>query len=298
MAEVNDNSSIQLFEDQKIRTAWDAEKEEWYFSIIDVISVLTDTANPRRYWSDLKRKLKIEGAVEVYEKIVQLKLLSPDGKKRLTDVASTEQLLRIIQSIPSPKAEPFKAWLAMVGKERIEETIDPEQAIDRALDTYLKKGYSEEWIHQRLLAIRIRNELTDEWKKRGVQKGKEYAILTDEISRAWSGMTTGQYKRLKGLTKENLRDNMTDLELVLTMLAEASTTDISKTAKPQTFEENKQVAKRGGKVAGIARQALEAETGKPVITEKNAFAFQQLVTDIVEDAAELPENPTEKKDKD
>ena len=298
MAEVKDNSSIQLFEDQKIRTAWDAEKEKWYFSIIDVISVLTDTANPRRYWSDLKRKLKIEGAVEVYEKIVQLKLLSPDGKKRLTDVASTEQLLRIIHSIPSPKAEPFKAWLAMVGKERIEETIDPEQAIDRALDTYLKKGYSEEWIHQRLLAIRIRNELTDEWKKRGVQKGKEYAILTDEISRAWSGMTTGQYKRLKGLTKENLRDNMTDLELVLTMLAEASTTDISKTAKPQTFEENKQVAKRGGKVAGIARQALEAETGKPVITEKNAFDFQQLVTDIVEDAAELPENPTEKKDKD
>ena len=289
MAEVNDNSSIQLFEDQKIRTAWDAEKEEWYFSIIDVISVLTDTANPRRYWSDLKRKLKIEGAVEVYEKIVQLKLLSPDGKKRLTDVASTEQLLRIIQSIPSPKAEPFKAWLAMVGKERIEETIDPEQAIDRALDTYLKKGYSEEWIHQRLLAIRIRNELTDEWKKRGVQKGREYAILTDEISRAWSGMTTGQYKRLKGLTKENLRDNMTDLELVLTMLAEASTTDISKTAKPQTFEENKQVAKRGGKVAGIARQALEAETGKPVITEKNAVDFQQLVMDIVEDAAELPE---------
>ena len=297
MAEVNDNGSIQLFENQKIRTAWDAEKEEWYFSIIDVISVLTDTANPRRYWSDLKRKLKIEGAVEVYEKIVQLKLLSPDGKKRLTDVASTEQLLRIIQSIPSPKAEPFKAWLAMVGKERIEETIDPEQAIDRALDTYLKKGYSEEWIHQRLLAIRIRNELTDEWKKRGVQKGREYAILTDEISRAWSGMTTGQYKRLKGLTKENLRDNMTDLELVLTMLAEASTTDISKTAKPQTFEENKQVAKRGGKVAGIARQALEAETGKPVITEKNAFDFQQLVTDIVEDAAELPEQSTEKKEK-
>ena len=298
MAEVKDNSSIQLFEDQKIRTAWDAEKEEWYFSIIDVISVLTGTANPRRYWSDLKRKLKAEGANELYEKIVQLKMLSSDGKRYKTDVANTEQLLRIIQSIPSPKAEPFKAWLAMVGRERIEETIDPEQAIDRALDTYLKKGYSEEWIHQRLLAIRIRNELTDEWKKRGVQKGKEYAILTDEISRAWSGMTTGQYKRLKGLTKENLRDNMTDLELVLTMLAEASTTDISKTAKPQTFEENKQVAKRGGKVAGIARQALEAETGKPVITEKNAFDFQQLVTDIVEDAAELPEKPTEKKDKD
>ena len=297
MAEVNDNGSIQLFEDQKIRTAWDAEKEEWYFSIIDVISVLTGTANPRRYWSDLKRKLKAEGANELYERIVQLKMLSSDGKRYKTDVANTEQLLRIIQSIPSPKAEPFKAWLAMVGRERIEETIDPEQAIDRALDTYLKKGYSEEWIHQRLLAIRIRNELTDEWKKRGVQKGKEYAILTDEISRAWSGMTTGQYKRLKGLTKENLRDNMTDLELVLTMLAEASTTDISKTAKPQTFEENKQVAKRGGKVAGIARQALEAETGKPVITEKNAFDFQQLVTDIVEDAAELPEQSAEKKEK-
>lgn len=297
MAEVNDNGSIRLFEDQKIRTAWDAEKEEWYFSIIDVISVLTGTANPRRYWSDLKRKLKAEGANELYEKIVQLKMLSSDGKRYKTDVANTEQLLRIIQSIPSPKAEPFKAWLAMVGKERIEETIDPEQAIDRALNTYLKKGYSEEWIHQRLLAIRIRNELTDEWKKRGVQKGKEYAILTDEISRAWSGMTTGQYKRLKGLTKENLRDNMTDLELVLTMLAEASTTDISKTAKPQTFEENKQVAKRGGKVAGIARQALEAETGKPVITEKNAFDFQQLVTDIVEDAAELPEQSAEKKEK-
>ena len=297
MAEVNDNSSIQLFEDQKIRTAWDAEKEEWYFAIVDVIAVLTDSADPQNYWRVLKKRLKDEGN-ETITNCNGLKMTAPDGKKRKTDVASTEQLLRIIQSLPSPKAEPFKAWLAMVGKERIEETIDPEQAIDRALDTYLKKGYSEEWIHQRLLAIRIRNELTDEWKKRGVQKGKEYAILTDEISRAWSGMTTGQYKRLKGLTKENLRDNMTDLELVLTMLAEASTTDISKTAKPQTFEENKQVAKRGGKVAGIARQALEAETGKPVITEKNAFDFQQLVTDIVEDAAELPENPTEKKDKD
>ena len=297
MAEVKDNSSIQLFEDQKIRTAWDAEKEEWYFAIVDVIAVLTDSADPQNYWRVLKKRLKDEGN-ETITNCNGLKMTAPDGKKRKTDVASTEQLLRIIQSIPSPKAEPFKAWLAMVGKERIEETIDPEQAIDRALDTYLKKGYSEEWIHQRLLAIRIRNELTDEWKKRGVQKGKEYAILTDEISRAWSGMTTGQYKRLKGLTKENLRDNMTDLELVLTMLAEASTTDISKTAKPQTFEENKQGAKRGGKVAGIARQALEAETGKPVITEKNAFDFQQLVTDIVEDAAELPENPTEKKDKD
>lgn len=290
MGEVKDNNAIQLFEDKQIRTAWDAEQEEWYFSIVDVISVLTGTDNPRRYWSDLKRKLKKEGAVEVYEKIVQLKMTAPDGKKRLTDVANTEQLLRIIQSVPSPKAEPFKAWLAMVGRERIEETIDPEQAIDRALETYLKKGYSEEWVHQRLLAIRIRNELTDEWKKRGVEKGKEYAILTDEITRAWAGMSTGQYKRLKGLKKENLRDNMSDLELVLTMLAEASTTDISKTEQPKGFSESQKVARRGGRVAGIARQALEAETGKPVITAQNAADFRQLVTDIVEDAAALPEH--------
>ena len=290
MAEANDSTAIQLFENQEIRTAWDAEKEEWYFSIVDVISVLTGTENPRRYWSDLKRKLKNEGANELYEKIVQLKMRSSDGKRYKTDVANTEQLFRLIQSIPSPKAEPFKVWLAMVGKERVEETIDPEQAIDRALETYLKKGYSEEWIHQRLLAIRIRNELTDEWRKRGVQKGREYAILTDEISRAWSGMTTGQYKRLKGLKKENLRDNMTDLELVLNMLAEASTTDISKATKPTTFEENRQAAQQGGEVAGIARKALESRTGKPVITEKNAADFQQLVTDIVIDAAELPES--------
>lgn len=209
-----DNDKLQLFENKTIRTAWDEETEEWYFSIVDVISVLTGTENPRRYWSDLKRKLKKEGAVELYERIVQLKILSSDGKRYKTDVADTEQLLRIIQSIPSPKAEPFKAWLAMVGRERIEETIDPEQAIDRALETYLKKGYSEEWVHQRLLAIRIRNELTDEWQKRGVEKGREFAILTDEISRAWSGMTTRQYKKLKGLKKENLRDNMSDLELV------------------------------------------------------------------------------------
>ena len=253
MSEANEKKDIQLFEDSPIRTAWDEEKEEWYFSIVDVVGVLTGTDNPRRYWSDLKRKLKAEGAVELYENIVQLKLTAPDGKKRATDVANTEQLLRIIQSIPSPKAEPFKAWLAMVGRERIEETIDPEQAIDRALDTYLKKGYSEEWVHQRLLAIRIRNELTDEWKKHGVKKGQEYAILTDEISRAWSGMTTRQYKRLKGLEKENLRDNMSDLELVLTMLAEASTTDISKTVQPKDFSENQQVAQQGGEVAGIAR---------------------------------------------
>ena len=296
MDELKNSDAIQLFEDKKIRTAWDEEQEEWYFSVVDVIAVLTGTENPRRYWSDLKRKLKKEGAVELYEKIVQLKMLSSDGKKYKTDVANTEQLLRIIQSIPSPKAEPFKAWLAMVGRERIEETIDPEQAIDRALETYLKKGYSEELVHQRLLAIRIRNELTDEWKKRGVAKGKEYAILTDEISRAWSGMTTRQYKKLKGLKKENLRDNMSDLELVLTMLAEASTTDISKVSNPQGFSENQDVARRGGKVAGIARQALEAETGKPVITAQNANDFRQLVTDIVEDAAALPEHLEEKDD--
>ena len=223
----------------------------------------------------------------------QLKMRAADGKNRLTDVADTEQLLRIIQSIPSKKAEPFKAWLAMVGRERIEETIDPEQAIDRALETYLKKGYSEEWVHQRLLAIRIRNELTDEWKKRGVQKGKEYAILTDEITRAWTGMNTRQYKNLKGLKKENLRDNMSDLELVLTMLAEASPTDIAKAEQPQGFDENQKVARRGGNVAGVARKALEAETGKPVVTAQNAESFRQLVTDIVTDAAQLPEQMEE-----
>ena len=298
---MSEQDKIQLFENQKIRTAWDTEKEVWYFSVTDVIAVLTEQPTARgasNYWAKLKQRLKEEGADELLTNCQQLKMIASDGKRRATDVATTEQLLRIIQSIPSPKAEPFRLWLAEVGRERIEETIDPEQAIDRALETYLKKGYDPDWMHQRLLSIRIRNELTDEWQKRGVEKGHEFAILTDEISKAWSGMTTRQYKNLKGLRKENLRDDMSDLELVLTMLAEASTTDISKTAKPQTFEENKQVAKRGGKVAGIARQALEAETGKPVITEKNAFDFQQLVTDIVEDAAELPENPTEKKDKD
>ncbi|HIS07447.1 MAG TPA: Bro-N domain-containing protein [Candidatus Choladocola avistercoris] len=296
MGELINNDAIQLLEDKKIRTAWDEEQEEWYFSIVDVISVLTGTENPRRYWSDLKRKLKKEGAVELYEKIVQLKMLSSDGKRYKTDVANTEQLLRIIQSVPSPKAEPFKAWLARVGRERIEETIDPEQAIDRALETYLKKGYSEEWVHQRLLAIRIRNELTDEWQKRGVEKGKEYAILTDEISRAWSGMTTRQYKKLKGLKKENLRDNMSDLELVLTMLAEATTTEISKTVKPTTFSENQKVAHKGGSIAGNTRKEIEDTTGKPVITSQNAKDFRQLITDIVEDAAALPEQTEETDD--
>ena len=285
-------NEIQLFEDQKIRVAWDAAREEWYFSIVDVVAVLTDSADPTAYWRKLKQRLKAEGN-ETVTNCHGLKMRAADGKNRLTDVADTEQLLRIIQSIPSKKAEPFKVWLAMVGRERIEETIDPEQAIDRALETYLKKGYSEEWVHQRLLAIRIRNELTDEWKKRGVQKGKEYAILTDEITRAWSGMNTRQYKNLKGLKKENLRDNMSDLELVLTMLAEASTTDIAKAEQPQGFDENQKVARRGGNVAGVARKALEAETGRPVVTAQNAESFRQLVTDIVTDAAQLPEQTEE-----
>lgn len=288
-------NEIQLFEDQKIRVAWDAERVEWYFSIVDVVAVLTDSADPTAYWRKLKQRLKAEGN-ETVTNCHALKMRAADGKNRLTDVADTEQLLRIIQSIPSKKAEPFKAWLAMVGRERIEETIDPEQAIDRALETYLKKGYSEEWVHQRLLAIRIRNELTDEWKKRGVQKGREYAILTDEITRAWTGMNTRQYKNLKGLKKENLRDNMSDLELVLTMLAEASTTDIAKAEQPQGFDENQKVARRGGNVAGVARKALEAETGKPVVTAQNAESFRQLVTDIVTDAAQLPEQTEENTD--
>ena len=283
-----ENNAIQLFEDQKIRVAWDAEREEWYFSIVDVVAVLTDSADPTAYWRKLKQRLKAEGN-ETVTNCHGLRMRAADGKKRLTDVADTEQLLRIIQSIPSKKAEPFKAWLAMVGRERIEETIDPEQAIDRALETYLKKGYSEEWVHQRLLAIRIRNELTGEWSKRGVQKGRENAILTDEITRAWSGMSTRQYKNFKGLKKENLRDNMSNLELVLTMLAEASTTDIAKIEQPQGFDENQQVAHRGGNVAGVARKALEAETGKPVVTSQNAECFRQLVTDIVTDAAQLLE---------
>ena len=289
MGELKDN--IQLFEDKKIRTAWDAEKEEWYFSIVDVVCVLTDSPDyqtGRKYWNKLKQRLKEEGS-ELVTICHQLKMTAADGKKRLTDVADTQQLLRLIQSIPSPKAEPFKLWLAQVGRERIEETIDPEQAIDRALETYLKKGYSEEWVHQRLLAIRIRNELTDEWKERGMSKGRDYAILTDEITRAWAGMTTRQYKQLKGLKKENLRDNMSDLELVLTMLAEATTTGISKREKPAGLAENREIAKRGGSVAGRARLDIETEIGAPVITSQNAADFQQLVTDIVEDAAALPE---------
>ncbi len=289
------SDAMQLFEDQPIRSAWDAEREEWYFSVVDVVGALTDQKDKRgasNYWAKLKQRLKDEGADELLTNCQQLKLKSKDGKRRLTDVADTEQLLRIIQSIPSPKAEPFKLWLAQVGRERIEETIDPEQAIDRALETYLKKGYSEEWVHQRLLAIRIRNELTDEWQKRGVQKGREYAILTDEISKAWSGMTTRQYKDLKGLKKENLRDNMSDLELVLNMLAEASTTGISQIEKPEGMAENLSVAQRGGRIAGNARKELEQEMGCPVISVENAKTMK-LVTDIIEDAAKLTEKGEE-----
>ena len=282
------SDSIQLYEDQAIRSAWDEEKEEWYFSVVDVVGVLTDQPSydgAKNYWKVLKHRLKEEGS-QLVSNCNQLKMKSPkDGKRYLTDVADTEQLLRIIQSIPSPKAEPFKLWLAQVGKARIEETIDPEQAIDRALDTYLKKGYSEDWIHQRILSIRVRNELTAEWQARGVEKGKEYAILTDELTKAWSGMTTRQYKRLKGLKKENLRDNMSTTEIILNMLAEAATRDISAQTKPESFEESRAVAKRGGRIAGNARKELEEETGAPVITEKNAVQLNTLVTGMIEAAA-------------
>ena len=280
------NDKVRLFENQRIRTAWDEEKEEWYFSVVDVVGVLTDSVDPTAYWRKLKQRLKAEGN-ETVTNCHGLKMTAHDGKKRLTDVADTEQLLRIIQSIPSPKAEPFKLWLAQVGRERIEETIDPELTIERALETYLKKGYTREWINQRLQAIQVRKELTDEWDARGVQKGVEYAILTDEISRAWSGMSTRQYKNLKGLKKENLRDNMTTLELVLNMLAEATTTEISKQKAPVTLSENIDVARAGGKVAGDARKAIETQTGVPVITSKNAAQLSEVVTNLLEDAADM-----------
>ena len=283
------NDQIQLFENKRIRTAWDAEKEEWYFSIVDAVAVLTDQPDQRhaaKYWSVLKTRLKKEGS-ELTTKCSQLKMRSADGKRYNTDVADTEQLLRIIQSIPSPKAEPFKLWLAQVGRERIEETIDPELTIDRALETYLKKGYSREWINQRLQAIQVRKELTDEWDARGVQMGKEYAILTDEITKAWSGMNTRQYKNFKGLKKENLRDNMTTLELVLNMLAEATTTEISKQKAPEGLQENVEVARSGGKIAGDARKAIERQTGVPVITSKSAAQLNQVVTNLIEATDEI-----------
>lgn len=272
---------IQLFEDQTIRTAWNDDTEEWYFSIVDVVRVLTDSPNPNNYWKVLKNRLKKEGNQSVTN-CNQLKLKSPkDGKHYKTDVATTEQLLRIIQSIPSPKAEPFKAWLAMVGRERIEETIDPELAFERAKETYLKKGYSEEWINQRMMAIKVRNTLTDEWKERGV-KGNEYAILTDDIHKAWTGMSTREHKRLKGLKKENLRDNMSDMELILTMLAEQTTKEISKNVEPTNLGENRNVARAGGAVAKNAREDVERRTGKPVITSKNATQLNDVVVNMIE----------------
>lgn len=311
------SKNIQLYEEQPIRTAWDEEKEEWYFSVVDVVGVLTDQPDSRhaaKYWSVLKVRLKKEGN-QLTTNCRQLKMTAEDGKKRLTDVANTEQLLRIIQSIPSPKAEPFKLWLARVGAERIEETIDPEQAIDRALETYQKKGYSDEWIHQRILSIRVRNALTDEWQKSGVQQGREYAILTDEITKAWSGMSTRQYKKLKGLKKENLRDNMSDMELILNMLAESTSTEISKKQKPTTFEENMQIARKrykgdierrntafeenmqiarsGGEAAGEARKAVEKRTGVPVITAQNAAQLNAVVTNVIEDVAEMTKKDDE-----
>lgn len=278
------DNKIQLYEDQQIRTAWDEEKQEWYFSIVDVVAVLTESPDPNAYWRKLKQRLKAEGN-ETVTNCHGLKMKAADGKRRLTDVASSEQLLRLIQSIPSPKAEPFKLWLARVGAERIEETIDPEQAIDRALETYQRKGYSDEWISQRLMSIRVRNALTDEWQKSGVQPGREYAILTDEITRAWSGMSTRQYKNLKGLKKENLRDNMSDMELILNMLAESTSTEISKNENPSSFAESKFIAKRGGKAALEARKAVELQTGKSVITKKNAAQLNSVVTNMIEEVS-------------
>ena len=278
---MEENDKIQIYENQPIRTAWDEKKEEWYFSVIDVVAVLTESKDANAYWRKLKQRLKEEGN-ETVTNCHGLKLKAADGKRRMTDVANTEQLLRIIQSIPSKKAEPFKAWLAQVGRERIEEIIDPELTIDRALETYAEKGYSHDWINQRLQTIRARKELTDAWQAHGVAQGREYAILTDEVTRAWSGMNTRQYKNLKGLKKENLRDNMSTLELALNMLAEATTTELTKVQNPQGLEENKIVAKTGGQIAGEARQRIENETGNSVITSQNATSLNSVVTGMIE----------------
>ena len=266
-------TSIKLFETKQVRSNWDAEQEKWFFSIVDVIEVLTGSTIPKRYWTDLKKKLKVEGS-QLYDNIVQLKMQSADGKFYKTDVADTEQLFRLIQSVPSPKAEPFKLWLAKMGRERIDEIEDPEIGFDRLMETYLKKGYSKEWVNQRLKSIEVRKELTDEWDKRGVKKGQEYAILTDEITKAWTGISTKQYKQLKDLKKENLRDHMTNLELVLNMLAEATTTEISKKKEPKTFNESKTIAKQGGTIAGNTRKEIEAKTGDKIVTGKNAKSLE------------------------
>ena len=282
---MDENNSIQLFEDRKIRTAWDEEKEEWYFSVQDVVAVLSESTDPKQYIKKMRAR-DPQLSANWGTICTPVQMLAADGKQRKVQAANTEGILRIIQSIPSPKAEPFKRWLAQVGRERIEETIDPEQAIDRALETYQKKGYDADWIHQRILSIRVRNELTAEWQQRGVEKGREYAILTDEITKAWSGMTTRQYKNLKGLKKENLRDNMSTLEIVLNMLAETTTTELSKAHQPEGFEESRIVARRGGKVAGDARRAIEADTGRPAVTAQNAAQLNAVVTDVIEGVAE------------
>ena len=282
---MDENNSIQLFEDRKIRTAWDEEKEEWYFSVQDVVAILSESTDPKQYIKKMRAR-DPQLSANWGTICTPVQMLAADGKQRKVQAANTEGILRIIQSIPSPKAEPFKRWLAQVGRERIEETIDPEQAIDRALETYQKKGYDADWIHQRILSIRVRNELTAEWQARGVEQGREYAILTDEITKAWSGMTTRQYKNLKGLKKENLRDNMSTLEIVLNMLAETTTTELSKVHQPEGFEESRIVARRGGKVAGDARRAIEADTGRPAITAENAAQLNAVVTDVIEGVAE------------
>lgn len=282
---MDENNSIQLFEDRKIRTAWDEEKEEWYFSVQDVVAVLSESTDPKQYIKKMRAR-DPQLSANWGTICTPVQMLAADGKQRKVQAANTEGILRIIQSIPSPKAEPFRRWLAQVGRERIEETIDPEQAIDRALETYQKKGYDADWIHQRILSIRVRNELTAEWQARGVEQGREYAILTDEITKAWSGMTTRQYKNLKGLKKENLRDNMSTLEIVLNMLAETTTTELSKVHQPEGFEESRIVARRGGKVAGDARRAIEADTGRPAVTAENAAQLNAVVTDVIQGVAE------------
>lgn len=289
------NNEIKIFEGNQIRSVWDNEKEEWYFSIIDILGVLTESENPRKYWSVLKNRLKKEGN-ELATTCSQLKLKSPkDGKMYNTDVADMQGIFRIIQSVPSPKAEPFKMWLAEVGKERLDEIVDPELMIERALETYLRKGYSREWVNQRLQAIQVRKELTDSWQDHGVKEGLEYAILTNKISKAWSGMTKREYKDFKGLKKQNLRDNMSTTELILNMLAETATKDIANTSNPQGFEENRKVAKRGGNVAKVAKETLEQETGEPVITSKNAIDFGRLISDVTKEIPKKVEDLKEDK---
>ena len=289
---MSQNDKIQLFEDKRIRTAWDEEKEEWYFSVVDVVAVLTDQPDARHastYWAVLKKRLNNEGAGQLLTNCKQLKMTASDGRKRLTDVADTEQLLRIIQSIPSPKAEPFKLWLSSLARERLEEIDDPEQGIDRMLEYYHRKGYSENWINQRLKSIEVRKELTDEWERRGIKKGQEYATLTDIITLGWSGMTTRQYKQYKGLKTESLRDNMTNLELVLNMLAEATTTEISKERKPRTAAANRAVAAQGGRIAGNTRREIEAQTGKRIVSPLTA---KQALAEKTAEGIEHPEADT------